>query len=276
MIRSQEAGQLSSAPEFGQDGTWPPVTTEWLPLRWELFEAESTEFLTLVASHIWTMNVVPGHDPRLEEDALRSDFLYETIFNDCWVNYINNRGDVIIRAYGVERLLPSDRKARIRALRGVRYDSELRRLVHAVRWQRQDPVIQLPPGATHEVTHSVTTGLSVEHSLALAKSVGLDVGGKIAGHQTKLNSQLRQEFGFKLAITAREEQTKKLTLTNQSSDQYKLFAMWHVDHRITVDALSVDIIGRPGRPKPTWNPRSSVEFATTSEPFVTFLSISRS
>jgi hypothetical protein len=135
-------------------------------------------------------------------------------------------------------------------------------------------VIQLPPGAPHEVTYSVTTGLSTEHSVALAKSVGLSAGGKIAGHQAELNSQFRQEFGIKLDITAREEQVKKLTLTNQSSDHYRLFSLWHVDHRITVDALSFRI--ESGRPQPTWSPRSDVEFATINQPFVTDTSIERS
>lgn len=45
--------------------------------------------------------------------------------------------------------------------------NELRRLVHAARWKRQDPVIQLPPASAHEMTYSVITGLSIEHTQTL-------------------------------------------------------------------------------------------------------------
>lgn len=47
---------LPSAPEFGGDGSWPPVRTPWLALRWQLFEAESNEASTTQALHLWRLD----------------------------------------------------------------------------------------------------------------------------------------------------------------------------------------------------------------------------
>jgi hypothetical protein len=138
-------------------------------------------------------------------------------------------------------------------------------------------VVQLPPGSTHEVTHTVTTGLSVERSQMLANSLGLSIGGDTAGIQAKLNSQLQEDFGFKLNVSAQEERSTKLTLTNPSGDCYRLFALWHIDHRITVDALDMPVRrGLSEGFRPTWAPRGNVQFVTTNEPFITFMEIRRS
>jgi len=111
----------------------------------------------------------------------------------------------------------------------------------------------------------------------LAKSLGLAVGGETAGFQAKLDSQLQEEFGLKLNITAQEERSTKLTLTNQSNDCYRLFALWHVDYRITVHALDVPVQrGLSEGFRPTWVSRGDINFVTTNEPFITFMEIRRS
>ena len=277
LIRSQETGPLPPAPEFGENGTWPPVTTEWLPLRWELFRAEMSGRTSCIPFMILQMNrrnisdTPDADDPLFIEDALRSDFLYESVFSHSSaaleVTESDIKGEITSGGWSLHLPFRTEKQP----------FHELRRLVYAARWQRKDPVVQLPPGATHEMTHSVTTGLSVERSQMLAKSLGLNVGGDTAGLQAKLNSQLQEEFGFKLNISAQEERSTKLTLTNQSSDCYWLFALWHVDHRITVDALDVPVrAGLSEGFRPTWVPRGNVQFVTTNEPFITFMEIRRS
>lgn len=258
LIRNQEVRLLPSAPEFAKDGTWPPVVTEWLPLRWELFEAETSKLTELSAGLVYQLlaysRAHTADDPLLREDALRSDFLWESVFRGA--------------ATSVHLWLTADADLSV----------ELRRLVHAVRWQRKDPVTRLPPGSTHEMAHSINTGLSVERSQTLAASLGLSIGAKVAAFQAKISSQLEQQFGFKLDITAQEEKHTKLTLTNQSDNHSRLFALWHVDHRITVDALeaepawSIKAHSSDGL-YTTWTPRGEVEFVTTDEPFVTFMDI---
>ena len=187
--KNQESGEsglsLPPAPEFGPDGTWPRVETEWLPLRRELFEKE-------------------------------------------------------IRDYG----------------------KVTQQLVHSVRWQRKDPPIQLPPQATYELTHKVTTGLSIEQSETLASSLGLDLGPKVPGLQGKLSYKLQDQFGLKLNITETEEISRKLTLSNPSKDRYRLFCLWQVDHMLSVNMRTV---------RGQWNARlCEVQFTAANEPVVTY------
>jgi hypothetical protein len=52
----------------------------------------------------------------------------------------------------------------------------------------------------------------------------------MAGIQTRLSSQLQQQFALRVEISAEEKREVELTLANPSDDRYRLFAMWHVDH----------------------------------------------
>jgi hypothetical protein len=310
LIRNQETGLvLPSAPEFARDGSWPPVVTEWLPLRWELFEADPHNLDTLMAYLLFTLR--RSRDPLLAEDTQSASLIYEPSFPDdasavIKVTQTSTSVEIKFNDDSIEikrkRWRPTAQlyymsEAALRASGGDPIDlaelhqvvnllnipyKELRRLVHYARWRRKDPITQLPPGSTQEMMHSVTTGLSVERSQALAGSLGLNLGVDMTGVQAKLSSQLQQELGFKLDITAQEEMSTKLTLTNQSNDHYRLFALWHIDHLITVDALSVPTTRHRGHSgftsglQPSWTRLGSEEFVTSNEPFVTFAEIDRS
>ena len=85
LVRNQETGlSLRPPPGFGEDGTWPPVATEWLPLRWELFEAGGcASGSTLMARElvrVCRQNLAGSVDPLLAEDALDDNFLDDAIF----------------------------------------------------------------------------------------------------------------------------------------------------------------------------------------------------
>jgi hypothetical protein len=300
LIWNQETGlALPSAPEFGADGTWPPIATEWLPLRWELFETETHSVSSFIAYIFFVLN--RPHDAQLDENSLSPDLIYEPNFPDYRVvaKFARKYMDVDIRFkdnslqfHKKKSLVASEFPGRAEdAFSLLPFDSkELRRLVHYVRWRRRDPVTQLPPGSSRELMHSLTTGLSVEHSQDLAGSLGLSLGSKAPSIQAQLSRQLKQTFGFKLDITAREEISTKLMLANQSTDRDRLFALWHIDHMVTVDALSTFIeFGRGGRlgtaltrrsrghsefrysGKPTWTRLGGVEFMISNEPFITSL-----
>ena len=205
---------LPSAPEFDADGTWPPVTTDWTPVRWELFEAGSSEKLASYARYVlWAP--FPG------ELVIAAPLLTNINLHEGVLEYHNELRDL--------PALPL----------GSSPPYELRRLVYAQRWRRQHPVTQSPPGAEHEVTHSVTTGLTAENSKALSRALGLNLGGNIAGIQARINSQIIEESGLRLEITAQQEKTRKLTLANQSASNYRRYALWHVDHRVTDTALEL-------------------------------------
>lgn len=283
VIRSQNTGRtLPAAPEFGRDGTWPNVVAAWVPLQWQLFESDKCSPTTLAAYSLIKENTY-GNDLLLTEDALYSDPPYAAIFN------------IIVSAALVEAKTDIYLHYKIRDLKfnlggklagGTRSGHELRRVVHSVRWQREDPVIQLSPGSTFRTSLSVMTGLTVERSQLLASSLGLGLKGKVTGIQAQLSSQMSQEFGLKLDITAQRQEVRELTLTNESRECYRLFALWHVDHRISVDALDVPIptardlgwdLSRLGKYTvdyhSRWVPREEVEFAIADHPFITYAEV---
>jgi hypothetical protein len=277
-IRSRATGPMPSAPEFGEDGAWPPVATEWVPQRWELFESATNERTT-----VWAYELIKAYrssasarkmdDFILTRDDLSEEFIHGAIqvrqrvpgilFDlEGHIQYQMPNGEPV-RYRENMALVTSFARPPVKGAPAI----ELRRVVYAARWQRQDPVTQLPPGSTLEVTHSVTAGLTVERSQTLAKSLGLNIGENAPGIQARLSSQLNEEFGLRLDITTQEERARNLTLTNQNADHYRLFALWHVDQRITIDALDI-----PMREHPyfaTWAPRGDIELVTADGPVIT-------
>lgn len=261
----RETSRLSFAPEFGNDRSWPPVSTPWLALRWELFEATPNE-----ASTSRALSLLRSFDLELREDerdALSPNFV-DRLFGQA------HRGPGHLgRAPLRRRKLPSRRYEPTSDPKAVCYLKEVRRLVHYVRWRRNDPVTQLPPDAVQENSYSVTTGLSMEHSQTLAKSLGAELGTARVGVHATLTRQLQQQFRLKLEITEQEQRTSKLTLTNQSRG-YRLFALWRVEHLITVDALAAEL-ARQGY-RHSWLPRANVEFVANTDPVVTYTDIAPS
>jgi hypothetical protein len=279
LSRSEETGlSLGPAPGFGPDGTWPPEVTEWVPLHWQLFETRNTD-LTAAATYmalgrLWRPK--PTSNPIFKDDALQDDFLREFF---TWVPrhltaYRSKGPSITVQLSGRD------------VTTGGRYppaeicdaDSpELRRMVHSVRWRRKDPVIQLPPGSANETTYSLTTGLSIERSQTLANSLGLSLGSTIVGLQSKLSSQLEQQFSLKLSLTAEESMTSTIRLQNDTADCYRLFALWHKEYSITVTALDVSpfvpLILSDEAPGQHWRNRGSVQFVTEGGPHYTYARI---
>ena len=281
LFSNQETGlALPPAPEFGPDGSWPPAATDWLSLRWDLFDVDCKFDRRAAVAHALSWRF--GRDERLgsplcTENALSEDFLYQSTFAGLgevtMFEYRRGRLSLVLDYWKAERDRGKDFDDRY---------AELRRLVHAVRWRRTDPVIQLPPGAVHEMTYVITTGLSMESSLRLASSLGLSVAGDAPGLKTTLSSQIQEEFALKLDVSAQEQQSTKLTLSNESTERYRLFALWHVDHKITVDALRVGDGDMEKRQFGTfddlhtfWEPREKIEWVAHSDPHITYAEVSR-
>lgn len=289
MFRDEETGlRLPPAPEFGPDGTWPPVETEWVPLRWQLFTTFTSRRFNAEAGHFDAEADIAqaiatrfggdeeGGGPLYNENALSDDFLYRSVFAniDSVEGIVDRRGTLALF-----------KSAKIGDGQVDTVHQELRRMVHSVRWQRSNPVIKLPPSTEHETTHSITTGLSVEHSQTLARSFGLSLGGRAHSVQSQLSSGLQEQFGLRLGITSQEQRSRTLRLSNPSSDRYRLFALWHVDHRITVAHLYVsryytkdfeasgfgffDVV------RPAWGQLASVEYVADSDPHLTYVELNR-
>ena len=75
-------------------------------------------------------------------------------------------------------------------------------------------------------------------------------------------------------MSAMSEIGKKFTLSNTSDDRCRLFALWRVDHQISVSALNAQV-DSGGALHSTWIPLEEAEFATANDPFITYIETAR-
>jgi hypothetical protein len=52
--------------------------------------------------------------------------------------------------------------------------AEVREIVYSLAWARHDPVVQLPPGVSHEHSYSMMCGISETQTRELTQSLGLN------------------------------------------------------------------------------------------------------
>jgi hypothetical protein len=142
------------------------------------------------------------------------------------------------------------------ALEAILVDGkELRRLDHAVRWTRRDPVDEIAPGMTSEVSVKVTLGVSEQQTESLASSLGFKVGVDIFRIQTEVNDQLTRQVSTSLSISRTEEDTRTIRLENPTADTQRLYAIWHLNNRLRVSHLTWS-----KDEEPSWEVCSEVEF----------------
>jgi hypothetical protein len=206
---------IGPPPEFGRDGTPPPIASNPVEIaRWDLNES-----------------------------------LFGIIENGLATARLSNRIDINSTGVGsglvaLALLVPSHFKERktIKRLLQARGASHLDwekvgnwklHTVYTHFWQREDPTTQLPPGGTTEITLSLRVGLSQEHVHEVATSLG--VSGK-GGNPLGLSGQLSEKSAMKIALSTEKQVTRKVILTNPSNDMYRLFALWHVVHRLLLIA----------------------------------------
>ena len=117
LIQSQEVGTLSAAPpKFGKVGEWPPVATNYLPLRWELFDVESSD---KAACGAYMTAALAKESSKFTDEYAAS--------LERQVGVLDSPVDVVAR-------LGNRSSAHIGDM-----NLELRRLVYAARWVRRDP-----------------------------------------------------------------------------------------------------------------------------------------
>jgi hypothetical protein len=248
VLRNETTGlSLPQAPEFSREGAWPQLTSEWIPAQWALFECETEDsrgsFMYFVISQ---MAVTAGAEIKTG-DALQEDFLRD---------WLSGKDRQLLYA---SKVFPAS------------MNRELRRVVHSVRWRRQDPVIQLPPNATHEVVYSIDAGMTIERCQTLSGNLGLKLDGKAVGIPAVLDAQLAKSFSLKVTVTEQRQHSQRLVLENTSPSRYRRYALWNVENRIETSAFSPDPNYLAKR-STSWVPRGAgVEFAMPSDPFITYV-----
>jgi hypothetical protein len=126
---------------------------------------------------------------------------------------------------------------------------EMREVVYSQAWERDDPIVQLPPGATHEQSYSMTCGISETQTRELTRSLGLKLG-KLGA----LTGELSSKFGIATTISEQQSVTDTVVLRNDGTQAYRLYARWFVRHELTIQRLEI-AEGRDSREtaKEWWN-----------------------
>lgn len=139
---------------------------------------------------------------------------------------------------------------------------ELRRFRYSKRWLRDEPVSQLAPGTKVTKASKVTLGLSSAATRGLATSMGL-VGIGTA----HLNAQLSGHLSQTVTLGEQREVTETLSLENYQSGHYRRVAVWHVEDEIRVEAL--DATGD----RLFWKTRAIATFTSSKVPVLTSIEI---
>ncbi len=136
--------------------------------------------------------------------------------------------------------------------------------VHEHFWRREDPVTQLPPGGSSEITMSLRIGVSEECATEVARSLGMTG----TAPYVSISAQLSNKGSTKIIISREKEVTRKITLTNPREDTYRRLAIWHVVNRLSIVA----------KPDLTSDQRiicQETEFILSDAANVTFMDVAR-
>jgi hypothetical protein len=117
-------------------------------------------------------------------------------------------------------------------------------------WRREDPVSQLPPGASLERRVKLDIGVTDSTTAELTASLGLSAAVGPAELSAKLGSCLKRT----VTLTRQTTVETTVTLTN-SSNNYRQFAIWHRIHGIWVALLAHGSNGGF-----EWSPISDLEY----------------
>jgi hypothetical protein len=198
---------LGDPPAFQSDGKPPPIEGQRVKL----------------ASQTFAVLTSPGQPAKFVKRLTSAD-----------------RWSVALSAYFFWPVAPyiywKKRKDRVtvQKIAAIPEEREVRELEYFQLWQRDDPIVQLAPGASREVTTTETVGVTQTESSELASSLGLKVGTVAA-----LSSELSAKFGFQTTLIEQRSIQHKSSLVNDTKNSYRRFAIWSVRHEFVVSHIDI-------------------------------------
>jgi hypothetical protein len=130
--------------------------------------------------------------------------------------------------------LGARRRGRARAASPALPLIDIRRLVYSQYWRREDPILQLPPGAEEKVSVSLMSGMTEMRSREFSSSLGFKTTTPV-----ELSGELAAKFGFQISVTSETTVNRERTLRNPSNSKDWRFALWSVIHRLEVSTLTM-------------------------------------
>jgi hypothetical protein len=163
--------------------------------------------------------------------------------------------------------------------------TQIRRIQVYKYWARDEPISRLAPGTSSSKTVEVSVGISRQTSRELAVQLGV--------HDLtfmRLTSQVSTRVAESITMTKQRKVAYTLTLDNTAnSDRYRLFAIWHIENMVKVDAVPATLseswispFSTSSTPTPTgghlpakiaWEPLSATRFASSEAAVVTSAAI---
>jgi hypothetical protein len=137
--------------------------------------------------------------------------------------------ELVRKAWGFQLITGKEREKKY-GKSGLNTVDEKREVVYTQAWRRDDPIVQLPPGATKAHQIELTYGITESQTEELAQSLGFNIGSKSA----QISGELSSKFGIQTTLSVQESVTDTITLTNDVLKGYRLFALWSIKHTITV------------------------------------------
>jgi len=198
-----EVQPLGEPPHFGADGRWPPVEGPPTVVSTASFVVE----FRAAGPPRFAERLDPGERSVVAESTL----LLGPLGILAWLHYKNKH-----RAGWT----PSPVPAR----------SEVREVVHTQRWRREDPIVQLPPGASCEHSYTTECGITNRETSELAANLGIDIGAPLGSRSTQLSAKC----GIEVSLTEQRRVTSTLRLRNDEREVDRLYAVWLVQHDISI------------------------------------------
>jgi len=204
---------LGNPPPFGEGGAWPPLESP--PV--------------VIASAVFYTALRPGQ----ASGEYRTTLVRRSATTKAVAGTLAGVAGVLVPVAGVGMLGYLAINKIMKKMRSGKA-GEVREIVYSQAWGRDDPIVQLPPGASHEQSYSMMCGISETQTRELAQSLGLKLGKAGA-----LTGELSSKFGIATTISEQRSVTDTVTLRNDGTRAYRLYARWFVRHEITVHRIEI-------------------------------------
>jgi hypothetical protein len=112
--------------------------------------------------------------------------------------------------------------------------TDARRIIWRQCWERDDPIVQLVPGASTTYSTRLTSGISNEVLQEFSSSIG--IGAKIS--VVDLTATLSNRLSRKMTMSTEIETTSSLQLSNPREGFLRRIAVWHPVNMISVDKVA--------------------------------------
>jgi hypothetical protein len=254
---------LGPPPEFGPCKEPPPLITEPVIIFTGYFEAEAagSQITGTVLRRL--DDVVTGKEPHWKE--FREVWRWLDSSDNTKKLQLELRREIYLANLGTATAMDPTARLMVMGINSIfrrrkANHVEVRRLIYTQRWLRDGEIIQVPPGVTKEHASGRTLGISTTETKEFSAALGLS-----SANPAKISTELTRRIGVSVSVTEQRSISDTVRLANDTSDRYRRYALWNVQHHFVIDALTLDQQdGEGDESMLRWEPRTSPCFVMSS------------